>query len=74
MKPSDVDVYIELAEDIDLTASQSIPGFIHPQKLFKKYPALKAWSGKWTRKLGRDVSTGCFKPGTFTDRNIIKFN
>jgi hypothetical protein len=68
-----VDVFIELKEDIDLTDSKSIPGFIHPDKLAKRYPALKQWSKKWTQKLGREITPGAFKPDTFTDKDIIPF-
>ena len=70
---SDVDAFVELSEDIDLKASENIPGFIHPNKLFKRYPALKNWSRKWTQKLGREITPGAFKPGTFTDKDIIPF-
>ncbi|WP_046243446.1 hypothetical protein [Hymenobacter terrenus] len=73
LNPSDVDVFIELSDDIDLTDSKSIPGFIHPDKIAKRYPALKQWSKKWTQKLGREISPGVFKPRTFTDKDVIFF-
>ena len=73
LKPSDVDAFIDLSQDAGLSSSQSIPGFIHPTKLFKRYPALKEWSRKWSRQLGREITPGAFKPGTFTDKDIILF-
>ena len=73
LKASDIDVFIEFADDIPLTGSQNIPGFIHPNKLLKKYPELKAWSDNWSKILGREITPGGFKPGTFTDTEVVKF-
>ena len=72
LRPSDIDVYIHLSENIGLKSSKNIEGFIHPDKLFKQYPLLQEWSDKWSRILGREITPGAFKPGTFTDKNIIK--
>ena len=72
-KPSDIDVFIEFADDIGLSTSKNIPGFIHPDKLMKKYPELKAWSDKWSKILGREITPGGFKPGTFNDPDILGF-
>jgi hypothetical protein len=46
LKASDVDTFIDLSKQVDLTSSKSISGFIHPDKLLKRYPALKEWSRK----------------------------
>lgn len=73
LKASDVDVFIELSKDIPIKASNNIPGFIHPAKLFQRFPSLMQWSQKWTKVLGREITPGAFKPGTFNDANIIKF-
>ena len=73
LSPSDIDVFIELSSDIGVNASKNIPGFIHPGKLFKRFPALQKWSNKWTKELGREITPGAFEPGTFTDINTISF-
>ncbi|RZJ57565.1 MAG: hypothetical protein EOO55_03110 [Hymenobacter sp.] len=73
LKASDVDTFIDLSKEVDLTSSKSIPGFIHPDKLLKRYPALKEWSRKWSRELGREITPGAFMPGTFTDKDILPF-
>lgn len=73
LKPSDIDVFIEFADDIGLSSSQEIPGFIHPDKLLKNYPALREWSEKWSKILGREITPGGFKPGTFNDPDVIGF-
>ena len=41
--------------------------------MLRKYPELKKWSEKWSKELGREVTPGAFNPGTFTDKDIIKF-
>ena len=71
--PSDIDAFIEFSSDIGINASKNIPGFIHPNKLMKRFPALKAWAQKWSKILGREISPGGFKPGTMTDKSVIKF-
>ncbi|MDU9413779.1 hypothetical protein [Pseudomonas sp. zfem005] len=73
MKPSDIDVFIDLSKDIAISSSENISGFIHPNKLFKRYPALKAWSDKWSKILGREITPGGFKLGTFTDADMVRF-
>ncbi len=73
MKLSDVDVFIEFANDVAINSSKNIPGFIHPNKLFKQYPALKIWSDNWSKTLGREITPGGFKPGTFIDTDVVKF-
>jgi hypothetical protein len=73
MKASDVDVFVELADDVAISASKKIPGFIHPDKMMKEYPALRTWSEKWSKKLGREITPGGFKPGTFCDPDTIGF-
>ncbi len=73
LPPSDIDVYIEFADDIGLSSSKNIPGFIHPDKLMKNFPALREWSQKWSAQLGREVSPGGFRPGTFSDPNSMSF-
>jgi hypothetical protein len=70
---SDVDTYINLSNDIGINPSKNIPGFIHPDKLLKRYPALQQWSDKWSTIMGREITPGAFLPGTFTDRNTITF-
>lgn len=69
---SDIDVFIDLSEDIGLSSSKNINGFIHPQKLFKQYPAFQQWS-EGTKTLGREITPGAYKPGTFNSKRIIKF-
>ena len=71
--PSDIDAFIEFSSDIGLNASKNIPGFIHPNKLMKKYPALKAWAQKWSKILGREITPGGFKPGSMTDKSVINW-
>jgi hypothetical protein len=73
LKASDIDVFIELKKDIGINASKNIPGFIHPGKLFQQFPSLLKWSEKWSKILGREITPGAFKPGTFNDPNVIKF-
>ncbi|MFY0256535.1 RHS repeat-associated core domain-containing protein, partial [Chitinophaga sp. 30R24] len=73
LKASDIDVFINLSEDIGLNASKNINGFIHPAKLLRQYPTLLEWSEKWTKILGREITPGAFKPGTFNDTNVINF-
>lgn len=64
---------MEFTDDIGLSTSQSIPGFIHPNKLLNKYPALEKWSNTWSKILGCEITPGGFKPGTFTDTDVVKF-
>jgi len=71
--PSDIDVFIEFSGNVGLNSSKNIPGFIHPGKLMNKYPALRQWSQKWSKILGREITPGGFQPGTTTDPNVIKF-
>jgi len=73
MKPSDIDVFVEFSDNIVINSSKNIPGFIHPNKLFKQYPALQKWSDDWSKILGREITPGGFKPGTFTDTDVVKF-
>jgi len=73
LKSSDIDVYVELTQEIGLKASENIEGFIHPGKLFEKFPALEKWSEKWSQVLGREITPGAFNPGTFKDVDVIKF-
>jgi len=70
---SDIDVFVDLFEDLPLNGSKKIPGFIHPEKMAKRFPALEQWSAKWSEILNRDISVGAFKPGTFRDNNVINF-
>lgn len=73
LKPSDIDVAIELNKPIEnITTSKNQPGFIHPNKMMKNYPELQAWSEKWSDILGRDITPGGWQPGTFNDPNTIK--
>lgn len=61
-KPSDIDAFVTLKEDIPINGGLNRPEFIHPAKLLKKYPALKEWSDKWTKILGRDITPAAIKP------------
>lgn len=70
---SDIDVFIEFADDVGLSSSKNIPGFVHPNKLMKRYPGLQRWAEKWSGVLGREITPGGFKPGTFTDPNYVGF-
>ena len=73
LKASDIDVYIHLSNDVSLNSSKNIQGFIHPVKLTNQYPLLRDWSNKWSTLLGREITPGAFKPGTFIDNKTIKF-
>ena len=65
LKPSDVDVGIEFNNPVsNITTSKNQPGFIHPDKMMKNFPELKAWSEKWSNILGRDITPGGWQPGT----------
>ncbi len=61
-KPSDIDAFVILKEDIPLTGGKARPDFIHPDKLLERYPALREWSEKWSKILGRDITPAAFKP------------
>lgn len=69
---SDIDFYVE-SEQLtgDYTTSKNIPGFVHPNKILPDYPALQAWSEKWSSTLGREVTPGGFVPGTVPDEPKI---
>ena len=73
LKASDIDAFVELISPMNVRTSSKIPGFIHPDKLMKRYPALQEWSEKWTKLLGREITPAGFQPGTFTDTAIKKF-
>jgi len=73
LPPSDIDVFVKLSEESSLSVSKNIPGFIHPDKLAKKYPALGEWSQKWTKQLGRDISVGGYQPTFKPSGKVIKF-
>ncbi len=68
-KPSDIDAFVLLKEDIPIKGGDKRPDFIHPDKLLKKYPALKEWSDKWTKILNRDITPAAIKP-----KNKLNFN
>jgi hypothetical protein len=69
---SDVDFFVE-SEKLTkgLRTSRDIPGFVHPDKVMRKNPALAEWAEKWSSALGRPVSPGGFKPGTVPDQPKI---
>ena len=62
MKASDIDAYIILDEDIPVSGGAKRPDFIHPEKLMKKYPALREWSEKWSDILKREITPAAIKP------------
>ncbi|WP_240619277.1 RHS repeat domain-containing protein, partial [Chitinophaga costaii] len=59
---SDIDVFVTLEEDIPVSGGLNRPQFIHPDKMIKAYPELKAWSQKWTNILGREITPAADKP------------
>jgi RHS repeat-associated protein len=61
---SDIDAFIVLKEDIPVSGGAGLNNsdFIHPDKMIKNYPALKAWSEKWTKILGREITPAAIKP------------
>ncbi len=62
---SDIDFYVESAQlTSGLRTSQSIPGFVHPDRVMSAYPEIGAWAGQWSEALGRPISVGGFVPGT----------
>ncbi|NLW47278.1 MAG: hypothetical protein GXY86_08080 [Firmicutes bacterium] len=65
LKPSDIDVGIEFSDTVqNITTSKNQLGFIHPDKMMKNFPELKAWSEKWSEILGREITPGGWQPGT----------
>ncbi len=65
LKPSDIDVGVEFSKPLqNITTSKKQPGFIHPNKMMKNFPELKAWSEKWSNILGREITPGGWQPGT----------
>jgi RHS repeat-associated protein len=71
--PSDIDFFIESQSLTDgFRTSETIPGFVHPDKLLDRHAALRDWSTRWSDILGRDVTPGAFQPGTVPDAPTIE--
>jgi RHS repeat-associated protein len=72
---SDIDFFVE-SEKITkgLKESPNIPGFVHPDRIAAKFPALARWAARWTgpRGINRKVSTGGFRPGMLPPGPKIK--
>lgn len=66
-KASDIDAFVILKEDISVSGGATRPDFVHPDKMMKKYPELKAWSEKWTKILGREITPAGIKPAPKTN-------
>jgi hypothetical protein len=72
-EPSDIDVFVIVGQRTYLKAQPNANGFVHPDKMKEKYPALGEWSQKWSAKLQREkpatdnefrpISVGGWKPG-----------
>ena len=73
IKPSDIDFFFEATDDLPLKQRPNIPGFVHPRRINRQYPAVQAWSQKWSKELGREVTAGGFNRGTFVDTEVIDF-
>ena len=69
---SDIDFFVESGQLTNgLKTSSSIPGFVHPDKVMKAFPDLRAWSESWSSTLGRPISPGGFVPGTVPSHPTI---
>ena len=69
---SDIDFFVESAQMTNgLKTSSSIPGFVHPDRVMKAFPELRAWSESWSVTLGRPVSPGGFVPGNIPSHPTI---
>ena len=65
LPPSDIDVFIESRKLTEgMKTSANIPGFLHPERVMDKFPALRDWSDRWSSILGREITPGGFRPGT----------
>jgi hypothetical protein len=69
---SDIDIYVESKQLTDgFKTSGNIEGFVHPGKIFKKYPILEEWTVKWKAILNRDITPGAFVPGSLPNQPTI---
>jgi RHS repeat-associated protein len=73
LKASDIDVYINLTDNLGLKTSTSIPGFLHPNKMMRNYPALDSWSSTWSQELGRQITPAGFVPNYWPTYNTMSF-
>jgi RHS repeat-associated protein len=65
---SDIDFFVESAQLTNgFSASKSIPGFVHPDKIMRAFPRLEGWSTRWSVTIGRDITPGAFMPGTLSE-------
>jgi hypothetical protein len=64
---SDLDFFAESAQlTKGFSTSRNISGFVHPGKLLGTFPEIGAWSSRWSRILGHEVSLGGFTPGSLS--------
>lgn len=69
---SDVDFFVESSRLADgYKTSAKTPGFVHPDRIMRDHPHLREWATKWTKILGRKVTSGAFIPGTLPNEPAI---
>ena len=57
---SDIDFFVQSSKAVNQFKGQ--PNFVRPDNMVRAYPALEAWSQKWTGILGRPVSPAAWRP------------
>ena len=65
---SDIDFFVQSAQ---ITERFQGKKFIHPDELIDAFPALEAWSKKWTQELGRKITPAAWKPGSLPNTPSI---